>query len=110
MLNAESWKTAPPANSAFSFEPTAFRMGLRGFGPLTSPLSGVRSNQLSYRPKSSLRCSFQLLAFSFQYRPDAQSPTFGKTQNAGDRPISQSRAEPSSRGTTCLREFFRLSE
>ena len=25
-------------------------MGLRGFEPLTSPLSGVRSNQLSYRP------------------------------------------------------------
>ena len=26
-------------------------MGLNGFEPLTSPLSGVRSNQLSYRPK-----------------------------------------------------------
>ena len=25
-------------------------MGLSGFEPLTSPLSGVRSNQLSYRP------------------------------------------------------------
>jgi hypothetical protein len=25
-------------------------MGLNGFEPLTSPLSGVRSNQLSYRP------------------------------------------------------------
>ena len=25
-------------------------MGLVGFGPTTSPLSGVRSNQLSYRP------------------------------------------------------------
>ena len=25
-------------------------VGLRGFEPLTSPLSGVRSNQLSYRP------------------------------------------------------------
>ena len=27
-------------------------MGLNGFEPLTSPLSGVRSNQLSYRPAS----------------------------------------------------------
>ena len=27
-------------------------MGLNVFEPLTSPLSGVRSNQLSYRPKS----------------------------------------------------------
>ncbi len=26
-------------------------VGLRGLEPLTSPLSGVRSNQLSYRPK-----------------------------------------------------------
>ena len=25
-------------------------VGLRGLEPLTSPLSGVRSNQLSYRP------------------------------------------------------------
>jgi hypothetical protein len=25
-------------------------VGLSGFEPLTSPLSGVRSNQLSYRP------------------------------------------------------------
>ena len=28
----------------------AMVVGLRGFEPLTSPLSGVRSNQLSYRP------------------------------------------------------------
>ena len=28
-------------------------VGLGGFEPPTSPLSGVRSNQLSYRPKSS---------------------------------------------------------
>ena len=26
-------------------------VGLAGFEPATSPLSGVRSNQLSYRPK-----------------------------------------------------------
>ena len=29
-------------------------MGLNGFEPLTSPLSGVRSNQLSYRPAALL--------------------------------------------------------
>ena len=31
-----------------------FLVGLRGVEPLTSPLSGVRSNQLSYRPMRSL--------------------------------------------------------
>ena len=30
-------------------------VGLRGLGPLTSRLSGVRSNQLSYRPMDCLR-------------------------------------------------------
>ena len=29
-------------------------VGLNGIGPSTSPLSGVRSNQLSYRPILSL--------------------------------------------------------
>ncbi len=31
---------------------TFFLVGLGGFEPPTSPLSGVRSNQLSYRPNS----------------------------------------------------------
>ena len=38
-------------------------VGLGGFEPPTSPLSGVRSNQLSYRPKS---CD---LLLSFRLRP-----------------------------------------
>ena len=29
-------------------------VGLNGIGPSTSPLSGVRSNQLSYRPNRTL--------------------------------------------------------
>ena len=33
-------------------------VGLGGFEPPTSPLSGVRSNQLSYRPKQKKRCLF----------------------------------------------------
>ena len=31
--------------------PVSKLVGLGGFEPPTSPLSGVRSNQLSYRPK-----------------------------------------------------------
>ena len=33
-------------------------VGLSGLEPPTSPLSGVRSNHLSYRPKGSFFCSF----------------------------------------------------
>ncbi len=36
-------------------------MGLNGFEPLTSPLSGVRSNQLSYRPTSGARTPKRLV-------------------------------------------------
>ena len=37
---------------SYSPKPThEFLVGLGGFEPPTSPLSGVRSNQLSYRPK-----------------------------------------------------------
>ena len=47
-------KLAKLALSQLSYGPFRTRqqemVGLRGFEPLTSPLSGVRSNQLSYRP------------------------------------------------------------
>ena len=33
-------------------------VGLAGFEPATSPLSGVRSNQLSYRPKEQIIIGF----------------------------------------------------
>ena len=36
-------------------------VGLGGFEPPTSPLSGVRSNQLSYRPSRSLLASKQFV-------------------------------------------------
>ena len=41
-------------NLIFIFSTISFvkMVGLNGFEPSTSPLSGVRSNQLSYRPTS----------------------------------------------------------
>ena len=41
--------------SQLSYTPKSIKqlVGLNGFEPTTSPLSGVRSNQLSYRPISS---------------------------------------------------------
>ena len=41
---------AKQALSQLSYTP--FIMGLIGIEPITSPLSGVRSNQLSYRPEA----------------------------------------------------------
>lgn len=43
---------AKQALSQLSYGPKIL-VGLAGLEPATSPLSGVRSNQLSYRPKSS---------------------------------------------------------
>ena len=43
-------------------------VGLGGFEPPTSPLSGVRSNQLSYRPKSCDVCFFQAKAAYYTQR------------------------------------------
>ncbi len=42
---------ARQALSQLSYSPKVM-VGLGGFEPPTSPLSGVRSNQLSYRPRS----------------------------------------------------------
>jgi hypothetical protein len=46
---------ARQALSQLSYSPgiSRYLVGLGGFEPPTSPLSGVRSNQLSYRPKLS---------------------------------------------------------
>ena len=41
---------ARQALSQLSYSPIQRLVGLGGFEPPTSPLSGVRSNQLSYRP------------------------------------------------------------
>ena len=56
---------ARQALSQLSYSPNATfhayeMVGLGGFEPPTSPLSGVRSNQLSYRPilASSVTCRF----------------------------------------------------
>ena len=43
-------RRAKPALSQLSYSPIDKLVGLSGFEPLTSRLSGVRSNQLSYRP------------------------------------------------------------
>ena len=55
-------RRAKPALSQLSYSPSPLRsarisrpeilVGLSGFEPLTSRLSGVRSNQLSYRPNA----------------------------------------------------------
>ena len=43
---------AKQALSQLSYSPLNWKLvGLGGFEPPTSPLSGVRSNQLSYRPR-----------------------------------------------------------
>ena len=41
---------ARQALSQLSYSPKRVMVGLGGFEPPTSPLSGVRSNQLSYKP------------------------------------------------------------
>ena len=48
---------ARQALSQLSYSPISRLVGLGGFEPPTSPLSGVRSNQLSYRPNFGLLLS-----------------------------------------------------
>ena len=42
-------------------------VGLGGLEPPTSPLSGVRSNQLSYRPKEQIIIDFLILKSTNQF-------------------------------------------
>ncbi len=64
-------------------------MGLGGFEPPTSPLSGVRSNQLSYRPKQLSTITANRYTAAFRYvlvilvragRPKVRLSTTGKTK------------------------------
>ena len=55
-LENHAWNSLPclmirAAPDTASSTPFPIVVGLGGFEPPTSPLSGVRSNQLSYRPK-----------------------------------------------------------
>src|SRR5437588_662593 len=61
-------------------------MGLNGFEPLTSPLSGVRSNQLSYRPAAFIHAI-------------EGARTISDTQSGGRRSPPPAHAV----GTRCLR-------
>ena len=55
---------ARQALSQLSYGPSLLLLvGLGGFEPPTSPLSGVRSNQLSYRPKHSQDTRFKTESF-----------------------------------------------
>ena len=59
---------ARQALSQLSYTPLksqSFNVGLGGLEPPTSPLSGVRSNQLSYRPKNISECLVALRAKLF---------------------------------------------
>ena len=58
--------------SAAATPPGTDVVGLGGLEPPTSPLSGVRSNHLSYRPRSDPRCGMQETcadACETQFRP-----------------------------------------
>ncbi len=48
------WLAKPPL-SQLSYSPSSVTLGLSGIEPLTSRLSGARSNHLSYRPNRYLR-------------------------------------------------------
>ena len=52
---------AKQALSQLSYSPVIEVVGLSGLEPPTSPLSGVRSNHLSYRPTSRYSSSFQAI-------------------------------------------------
>ena len=54
-------------------QPTPKMVGLTGVEPVTSPLSGVRSNQLSYRPNSVTE-GYSLTTQKFNFNSKEQNP------------------------------------
>ena len=61
-MRVEAPGKAKPVPGILLSDPGSLLVGLSGFEPLTSRLSGVRSNQLSYRPPDILS------ALAFQYQ------------------------------------------
>ena len=65
-------------------------VGLAGFEPATSPLSGVRSNQLSYRPEEQNIIDFLILKsiFKIYYSSEKCITSFASNLSMSFSPIA----------------------